>query len=99
MDTVTHSWQILSSIILTGLTENILCDFGIPVEHNGVFYNCRILVFNSKIILIRPKMAMADDGNYREVHWFSAWKKGFFLEDFIHPANIADALKQERTKI
>ena len=42
---------------------------------------------------------MADDGNYRESRWFTAWKKGFLLEDFILPSFISDKINQERTKI
>ncbi len=31
----------------------------------GVRYNCRIFLLNGKVLFIRPKLAMADDGNYR----------------------------------
>lgn len=31
----------------------------------GVRYNCRVFLLNRKIIYIRPKLSMADDGNYR----------------------------------
>jgi NAD+ synthase (glutamine-hydrolysing) len=44
-----------------------LCDIGMPVLHNGVPYNCRVWVLNRKIIGIRPKLWMANDGNYREM--------------------------------
>jgi len=44
----------------------IVCDVGMPVLHRGVRYNCRVFCFNRKILLIRPKLFMADDGNYRE---------------------------------
>lgn len=44
----------------------ILCDIGMPVLHQGVRYNCRVFCLNRKIVLIRPKLFMADDGNYRE---------------------------------
>jgi NAD+ synthase (glutamine-hydrolysing) len=44
-----------------------------PVEYNGAIYNCRVIIFNSKIILIRPKKYLANDGNYRETRWFTAW--------------------------
>jgi NAD+ synthase (glutamine-hydrolysing) len=29
-------------------------------------YNCRVLILNGRILLIRPKLALANDGNYRE---------------------------------
>jgi len=28
---------------------------------------------NGKIVLIRPKILLADDGNYREARWFTPW--------------------------
>ncbi|CAE7848641.1 NADSYN1, partial [Symbiodinium microadriaticum] len=43
--------------------------------HNGIRYNCRVFCLNRKIVLIRPKVHLADDGNYREPRFFSAWKR------------------------
>ncbi len=34
----------------------------------GVRFNCRVFLLNRKIVFIRPKLSMADDGNYRQVH-------------------------------
>lgn len=31
----------------------------------GVRYNCRIFLLDGRVLFIRPKLAMADDGNYR----------------------------------
>ena len=45
-----------------------------PVYHRNTLYNCRILCLNTKILLIRPKMHLADGGNYREPRWFTSWK-------------------------
>lgn len=99
IDTIIHSWEVLAQIIQSGHTKNMLCDIGMPVEHNGIFYNCRIIVFNEQIILIRPKIAMADDGNYRESRWFTPWKKGYTTEDFILPTYLQSVIGQEKTKI
>lgn len=33
--------------------------------HCGVRYNCRLFMLNGKILLLRPKQNLADDGNYR----------------------------------
>jgi predicted amidohydrolase len=35
-----------------------------PVMHKNVSYNCRVIIHNGKILLIRPKMWLANDGNY-----------------------------------
>ena len=46
-----------------------------PILHRNVRYNCRVIFYNSQILLIRPKMAPAMDGNYREMRWFTPWTK------------------------
>ena len=49
-----------------GYTDGIVCDVGLPVMHCGVRYNCRLFMLNSKLLLLRPKQNLADDGNYRQ---------------------------------
>lgn len=72
----------------------MLVDVGMPIQHSNVAYNCRVMFYNKKIILIRPKMVMSDDGNYRETRWFSAWKKTKKVEDFHLPRIVASATGQ-----
>jgi NAD+ synthase (glutamine-hydrolysing) len=55
--------RILSDVTL----YDILIDVGMPVQHRGVRYSCRIICLNGKILLIRPKMWLANDGNYFEM--------------------------------
>lgn len=66
MDTVNHSWEVLAEIIKEGHTDKILCDFGMPVYYKAHCYNCRVLVYKGEIILIRPKIHLSNEGNYRE---------------------------------
>ena len=63
-------------------------DVGMPVMHKNVTYNCRVAFLNRQILLIRPKQAMCDDGNYRETRWFTAWTKKREIEDFYLPRLI-----------
>ncbi len=44
-------------------------------DHHNRF-NCRILCLNGRILLIRPKSYLANDGNYREGRYFTTWKLG-----------------------
>ena len=92
LDTIKFAWKILGEIVNDPITEDILCDVSMPVLHNGVRYNCRIYFLKPssgdkkpKILLIRPKMWMADDGNYREERWFTPWAKEKIevLEDYV----------------
>jgi NAD+ synthase (glutamine-hydrolysing) len=73
-DTVDHCWESLADLLERGATDlGLLCDFGMPVLHRSIRYNCRILACNRKILLVRPKTALADAGNYRESRYFTAY--------------------------
>jgi NAD+ synthase (glutamine-hydrolysing) len=74
-DTVSHSWEVLVDLINSGHTDGIVVDLGMPVLHNGVRYNCRVILLNRKVLHIRPKLHLADDGNYREGRYFTTWKR------------------------
>lgn len=73
MDTYMHCEQSLAAILDGDLTVDMLCDIGCPILHNNVRYNCRVFCLDKRIILIRPKTYLADDGNYREKRFFSSW--------------------------
>jgi NAD+ synthase (glutamine-hydrolysing) len=85
-DTFAHCWESLVQLFEKGATDGMLCDFGMPVLFGGARYNCRVLARDRKILLIRPKVAMADNGNYRESRYFTAYRgmKGR-LEDLVLP--------------
>lgn len=72
-DTVTHSWEVLAEILASDITEDIICDIGMPVLFNSCLYNCRMICLNRRILLIKPKTYLADGDNYREPRWFTAW--------------------------
>ena len=97
-DTLRHCWESIEEILKSDLTNGILCDVGMPVSHFGVRYNCRILMMNRKILMIRPKMWLAEDGNYHEGRWFAVWGKGFVLEDHVLPSRIRELTGQNKTK-
>ena len=39
--------------------DGLICDFGMPILHRGARYNCRVICCDRKIVLVRPKTAMA----------------------------------------
>ena len=85
LDTVTHSWEMLADILRDkSLTKDMLCDFGMPVVFRGTLFNCRVFCLNQEILLIRPKMFMADGNNYRENRFFNPWQ-ATDLEEFNLP--------------
>ncbi|KAI4220279.1 MAG: hypothetical protein LQ349_008131, partial [Xanthoria aureola] len=81
-DMFLHSWEALATIIDDDTCQDIVLDIGMPVRHKNVRYNCRIICFNRKIILIRPKMWLANDGNYREMRYFTPWMRPGHVEDY-----------------
>ena len=99
LDTLRHSWESLACILKGGYTEGILCDIGMPVMHKNVRYNCRIFVLDGKLLLIRPKMVLAGDGNYREHRWFVAWERGWTTEPYTLPREIAELTGQRHVPI
>lgn len=74
-DTLLHSWETLLEILISPVAEDMLIDVGMPVMHRNVTYNCRVVFYNRKILLIRPKLILCDSGNYRESRWFTPWLK------------------------
>ena len=81
MDTYMHCDESLAAILRSDVTCGLLCDIGMPVLHNNVRYNCRVFCLDKKIVLIRPKVFMADDGNYRERRFFTSYKDTGVLEE------------------
>ncbi|GFF62319.1 glutamine-dependent NAD(+) synthetase [Aspergillus udagawae] len=81
-DTFLHSWEMLAHIIDHPDCQDIVVDVGMPVRHRNVRYNCRVIFYNKKIILIRPKMFLANDGNYRELRHFAPWQRPCEIEDY-----------------
>lgn len=81
-DTFLHSWEMLAKIIDNPDCQDILLDIGMPVRHRNVRYNCRLLIYNRKVLLIRPKMWLANDGNYREMRYFTPWMRPRQVEEY-----------------
>ena len=98
-DTLRHSWEVLAELLRGDHTDGILCDVGMPVMHRNVRYNCRVFLLNRKILLIRPKMALAQDGNYREARYFAPWQHPRTTEEHPLPRLIRDVTGQETVPI
>ena len=102
-DTEVHCWEVLAELLKSGYTDGMMCDFGMVVEHCGCRYNCRVVCAGGWVVGIRPKMEMAEDGNYREGRWFARWGGGscefrlpeYFLEMF---GDAGDDDVQERLR-
>ncbi|KAM3876874.1 glutamine-dependent NAD(+) synthetase [Diretmus argenteus] len=94
-DTLLHSFQVLRKLLESPITQDIICDVGMPVMHHTVRYNCRVLFLNRKILLIRPKMVMANNGNYRELRWFSPWNQLRRVEEYFLPRMIQEVTGQD----
>lgn len=72
-ETTHHSCESLAALAASGVSDGMLVDVGLPFAYRGALYNCRALLLNGKVLLIRPKTALADDLCYREGRWFAAW--------------------------
>mmetsp|Transcript_44331 Transcript_44331/g.43020 ORF Transcript_44331/g.43020 Transcript_44331/m.43020 type:complete len:416 (+) Transcript_44331:263-1510(+) len=68
-----------------------------PIHHKNTLYNCRVICLNQKILLIRPKLNLADGNNYREARWFTPWLKPRAVEEFYLNNTIAQITGQQTT--
>lgn len=75
-------WDCLKDSLLGDWMDGIFCSFGMPVIKGLERYNYQVLCLNRKIVMIRPKMCLANDGNYRELRWSTAWNKEIILKTF-----------------
>ena len=64
--------------------------------HKNVVYNTRVVALDGKILLIRPKLVLCDEDNYRETRWFTAWTKVRQTEEFYLPRFIRDVTGQDK---
>jgi len=79
-ETYELSFNVITNLLKDRSLDDILIVIGTPVIHNDVRYNTNMFIYNGKIYLIRPKMLLADDGNYREARWFTPWPIDKFEE-------------------
>lgn len=91
LDTLTHTWECVAQLIREGYSDDIFLDIGAPVMHRSVSYNCRILILNREILLVRPKITFADCGNYREMRWFTPWDRSRPVENLVLPQVVREA--------
>ncbi|KAJ9086355.1 glutamine-dependent NAD(+) synthetase [Entomophthora muscae] len=94
-DTYLHAWESIGVILADPELHGIIIDIGMPIRHKNVNYNCRVLCLDGKILLIRPKQWLANDGNYREMRWFSPWSRPQELEDHALPRMIRKITSQD----
>lgn len=96
-DTEMYAWEALATIMQDPVCSDILVDVGLPVMHKNVLYNCKLVFLNRRVLLIRPKMMLANDGfmGYRETRWFTAWVKVREVEEYPLPPVISEIVGQE----
>lgn len=57
-------------------TSGLLTTLNVPVRHNGLLYNCSVIVHDKKILGVYAKQYMALDGVHYEPRWFNPWPVG-----------------------
>ena len=101
IDTVRHCWESLATLLASDVTEHCLCDIGMPIVHKGVRYNCRVVCLDHQVLMIRPKMYLANDGNYRERRYFASYEWSSSdpnpMETFTLPQVVADLPQGQTT--
>ena len=54
---------------------------------------------NRKVIMIRAKLWLANDGKYKDIWWFTAWKPKDQHEEFQLPSDISKALQKKKFRL
>ena len=93
-DTCIHSWEVVEKILSNHELNDIIIDVGMAVIKDGCLFNCRVILINGKIVLIRPKTKLAGNGNYREDRYFTAWQSEETTW-FALPKKISEVTKQK----
>lgn len=97
-DTIYESWKVLKELLkFTSKApyNDILCIFGMGLMHRSKLYNCAVCTYDGKILLIKPKLILSDDNNYRESRWFAAWTSNLEYEDYYLPSIITEQTGQK----
>ena len=61
-DVYDHSMELLLRILEDPSLHGILIDLGLPIMHRGCRYNSRAIILNGKLLCLRPKIYLANDG-------------------------------------
>ncbi|KAI0418153.1 glutamine-dependent NAD(+) synthetase [Xylaria grammica] len=85
-----NSWDSLYSILTDESLHGIVIDVGLPLLHRNCRYNARAIILNGKILCFRPKLYLANDGNFREMRFFTPWKKPRHVEQYPLPPRIQE---------
>lgn len=74
-DVYSNSWDIAAEIITHPKCQDIIVDLGLPVQHCGCSFNARLIALNGTVLAIRPKLDLCNDGNFREMRYFTPWPR------------------------
>eukprot|EP00127_Corallochytrium_limacisporum_P003787 Clim_evm1s153 gene=Clim_evmTU1s153 len=96
-DTYRHAWESFARLLEHPDCTDIIIDIGMPVMRKGVRYNCRVFFYNKEILLIRPKLFLANDGNYREMRWFTPYRRRMEISDYILPDFVSERTAKKQT--
>ncbi|KAK0413084.1 hypothetical protein QR680_006589 [Steinernema hermaphroditum] len=76
LDTELHSWEILGELVQESKKlKDLLIVTGMPVRHEGLLYSCMVSLINGKLVFIRPKISLKNDGLHRETRYFAPWNE------------------------
>ncbi len=68
------AWRELRALLPH--TRGLAVSLGLPILHQGAYYNCAALVIDGRLEGIAAKRHMAGDGVHYEPRWFKPWPTG-----------------------
>lgn len=98
-DVYSNSWDVAAEIISHADCQDIIVDLGLPIQHRGCSYNARLIALNGEVLAIRCKLDLCNDGNFREMRYFTPWPRRR-VDDYALPKVIQQLpLGQKRCRI
>ncbi|KAF2166563.1 hypothetical protein M409DRAFT_23198 [Zasmidium cellare ATCC 36951] len=98
-DVYANSWDIVAEIISHPDCQDIIIDLGLPIQHRGCSYNSRLIALNGEVLAVRPKLDLCNDGNFREMRYFTPWPRQR-VENYTLPKVIQQLPRgQRKTRI
>ena len=84
-----NCWELLALILEFNKeigNRKTLVEVGTPISVNGNLYNCSLLIWYDRIVVVRPKENLAEGGLFNEARHFVCNRWG----------NVAEALNQRQ---
>jgi NAD+ synthase (glutamine-hydrolysing) len=95
-ETTDQAWESVATILASGLTKGLLVEIGMPFVHEENLYNCLVVIYDGKVLYIRPKTELSTTNLYDEKKYFTAFGSTQLTEEVDLPKSIQEVTGQTK---